>query len=412
MPETPSRFVPVRRADLLPLLLAERGDDAAFARLARVLHHVLRFEADTRAEALHDAYAPFDPDPLVPVAAEGDVDTFLAAAEAVLEEANFRRVFDEELAAAFEERSLFPLAVSVDLAEYDVLRLYRRGMTERDERVRGWSTLWRWRDRHICSYDRLVVVLRMRTEALRGDRTMRMEGMEPDRIYLKSFKNIPTADLEMVLPNTRLRMRGLDRMMVGGPLVAGIGWTLFQSLSVLAAAIAGGFALSLDDPGLKALGGFLLVLAGYLWRTFGKIKTTRLQYLRTLSQGLYFRNLANNRAVLDQLLARALDEEEKEALLAYHFLSRDGAMTSTDLDRRAEAWIRERTGRTADFDVQDGLAGLAGLGVASEVDGVWTAVAPDEAVRRLDEKWDGESWAERVRPPSTGPQKRSAGTGI
>lgn len=384
-----SRFIPVARRDLLPLLLKERDGDASFARAADLLHHVLRFEADGRAEELQAAYAPFDPDPMVPdpVDANDDTDACLDTLDSVLDEANFRRVGDTELQAAFDEKSLFPLHAHVDVSEYDVLRLYRRGTGHREEKVRGWSTLWRWQIRELELYSRLVVVLRLRTDVLESERTARTQGMEPGRIYLKSFKNIPKADLEMVLPNTRLRMRPLDRFLVGGPLVAGIGWTLFQSIGVLAAIASGSLALSLDDPGLKALGGFLLVLAGYLWRTHGKVKTTRLQYLQTLSRGLYFRNLANNRAVLDQVLRFALDEEEKEALLAYHLLSANGPMHLEELDGRAESWIKDRAGRAADFDVADGVARLQELGIVSGGD-MLEAVPCPEATAALDARWD------------------------
>lgn len=390
-----TRFIPIRRNTLLPLLLNEREDDDAFADVARSLHHVLRFEADDRAEAVHAAYDPFDPDPLVPSEGDGDPDAFLEAAGEILEEANFRRVADEELQEAFAEKSLFPLRAEVDLDDYDILRLYRRGHAERGEKVRGWSTLWRWRTRRLELYERLVVIMRLKPEALE-DRTFRTAGMEPGCIYLKSFKNIPKADVEMVLPNARLRMRPVDRALVGGPLVAGLGWTVFQSLGVLAAVIAGGFALSLDDPRLRALGGVLLVLAGYLWRTMNKVKNTRLGYLQTLSQGLYFRNLANNRAVLQQVLDFAQNEEEKEALLVYHFLTHEGHLSRADLDRHVEAWLRRGTGRNVDFDVQDGMARLQALDLVRHDGGRWQAVSLQEASARLDRRWNAGVRAYRI----------------
>lgn len=379
-----SRFIPVRRQELLATL--DKADDPNFTRAAQVLHHVLRFEGEARGEALREAYAGFDPDPLVP-SVGGDVNAFLASADEVLKEANFKRVDRAELQAAFDEKSLFPLRSEVDLGEYDVLRIYRRGISRRVERFRGWGTLWRWKPRELILYDRLVVILRLRPEALAGKRTSRMEGMEAGKVYLKSFKNIPTADIEMVLPNAHLRLRGIDRLLVGGPMVAGIGWTLFQSIGIMIAIATGAFALSLDDSRVRAVGGVLLVLAGYLWKTHGKIKTTRLRYLRTLSSGLYFRNLANNGAVLEQVLRLAADEEEKEALLAFAILQ-DGAMSAKALDTAAEAWIRKHTGRVTDFDVADGLACLEGLGLAKRRITKWHAVGPSEAVQVLDARWD------------------------
>lgn len=390
----PTRFVPIRRHRLLPLLLQDRGDDDGFEATAGLLHHVMLADADQKCQTLDASYDPFDPDPLVPSPDGGDADAdtetdaFLATVDDVMEQANFRRIGDPELHEAFEERSLFPLSVQVDPDAYDVLRLYRRGVAEKEEKVRGWKTLWRWQTRRLQLYERLVVVMRLRDEVLATDHTARTADMEAGRIYLKLFKNIPKADIEMVLPDTRLRLRRMDRFMVGGPLVAGIGWTLFQSFSVLAALAAGGFALTTDDPRLRATGGVLLVLAGYLWRTMSKIKTTRLQYLQTLSQGLYFRNLANNRAVLEQVLKFAKDEEEKEALLAYHFLTRDGPMTGDELDRRAEAWLQERTGRSTDFDVGDGLDTLDAMDLVDQDGDQWVAVEPREGAERLDAVWN------------------------
>ncbi len=382
-PVSATRFVPVRRQDLLDRMQA----DPDTRRAAALLHHVLRFESDTSRELLLDAYAPFDPDPLVPVAPGGSEDKFLAAMTTVLEDANFERITMKELQAAFVERSLFPLAVHVDLEEFDILRLYKRGETERTEKVRGASTLWRWKTRKLHLYERLVVVLRLKPEALLTSKAGRTEGMEAGKIYLKSFKNIPTADLEMVLPNTRLTLRPLDRALIYGPLIAGVSWTLYQSIGLIRAFIGGNLQQALTDGSLQALGGVLLVLFGYLWKTHGKIKTQRLQYMKTLSTGLYFRNLANNAAVLDQMLTFALNEEEKEALLAFHLLQNNPQGAKT-LDKNAETWLAHTSGRVTDFDVQDGLKRLHELGLASKHRGKWRAVTAQEAVVRLDARWD------------------------
>jgi hypothetical protein len=377
---TASRYIPLSRQEIVARLPVEVQP------ASKLLHHVMQFEADAQIEALRQEYAPFDPDPLN-VAVGGDGARFLASFDVVLEDANFVVVGPGELKAAFDERSLFPLQAHVDLDEYDVLRIYRRGTTRRFENYRSPATLYRWKKREVVAYDRLVVVLRLNDESLSGRRTARMQGMEAGKIYIKSFKNIPTADLEMVLPNTRLRMRRADRLMVGGPLIAGVGLTIFNSVSILLAVAAGAFALSLDDPNVKALGGVLLVLGGYLWKTHSKIKTTRLKYLQTLSTGLYFRNLANNGAVVDQILGFAQAEEEKEAILAFALLQQ-GALSAKKLDASAEAWLRGETGRTVDFDVADGLASLDKLGLVHKHLGRWEAVDADTARSLLDARWD------------------------
>ncbi len=377
-----SKFVPLSRKELHAALAA----DEPMRRVATLLHHTMRFDADRQVEAVRAAYAPFDPDPDIP-GRGGDEEAFLRAFEGVMADANFRRVPREELQEAFDEKSLFPLHADVDLEEYDILRLYKRGTSTRHERYRRMSTMYRWKQRELTVYNRLVVVLRLKAEVLAGDRTTRMEGMEPGKIYIKSFKDIPTADVEMVLPNTRLRLRRLDRILVGGPLVAGVGATIFNSVGIFLAILTGAFALSLDDPQVRALGGILIVIGGYLWKTHSKIKNTRLKYLRTLSAGLYFRNLANNAAVIDQMLRFSLDEEEKEAFIAYALLQH-GPVRRASLDEHAEAWLRKESGRVVDFDVRDGLDTLEGLGLAERRWGKWHAMPPGEAAALLDSRWD------------------------
>lgn len=376
-----TRFLPLSRDDIIRHV--DGGAD--FRRFANLLHHNMRHDSDA-SERVRAAYAPFDPDPLYPVL-PGHHAPFLAAFERMMEDANFQRISKQELQEAFDEKSLFPLHAEVDLDEYDILQLYRRGIGHRTERVRGPSTLYRWKKRELVLYERLVILVRLKDSVLAGNRTTRMEGMEPGKMYIKSFKNIPTADVEMVLPNTRLRMRRMDRILVGGPLIAGVGLTLFNSIGILIAIAAGAFVLSLDDPKVRAFGGVLLVLAGYLWKTHSKIKTTRLRYLQTLSDGLYFRNLANNAAVIDQVLGFAAREEEKEALLAFALLQ-GGALTRKKLDAAAESWLLRHTARRIDFDCADGLESLTTLGLAHRRMGRWHALDVAGGAAALAKRWD------------------------
>ncbi|MGB1696851.1 MAG: DUF3754 domain-containing protein [Thermoplasmatota archaeon] len=384
-----SHFIPLRRQDLVQKIQGERSSED-FDELARLIHHVIRFEADERAEVLRETYAPFDPDPEAEgVHGSASEEAFLEHAEEVLTAANFRRVTDDELEAALNASSLFPLLPHVDTSGYEILRLYRRGQRDVEETEKGWRTLWKEKVNTIHVWERLVIILRLKPDALE-EATARTSSMRHGQIYLKLFKNIPQNDVEMVLPNTKLKLRGLDRAMIGGPVVAGIGWTIFQSIGILAAVASGAFALSLDDPRLKALGGVLVVLGGYLWKTHNKVKTTRLRYMQTLSQGLYFLNLANNRSVLHQLLAFARDSDEKEALLAYHILEAKGPMPKSALDKAAEAWIRNGSGRQSDFDVKGAVENLTRWGIVSAGGDALQALPVRKAGKRLVKLWAGE----------------------
>jgi len=93
--------------------------------------------------------------------------------------------------------------------------------------------------------------------------------------------------------------------------------------------------------------------------------------------------------VFNHLLDAAEEEEVKEAVLAYHFLrTAEGALTAGELDRRIEDWFAQRWEAEFDFEVADGVRKLRRLRLIDDTEGRLSAVALDEAARRLDETWD------------------------
>ena len=93
--------------------------------------------------------------------------------------------------------------------------------------------------------------------------------------------------------------------------------------------------------------------------------------------------------MFNHLLDAAEEEEVKEAVLAYHFLhSAQEALTADELDQRIEAWFTRRWGIEFDFEVADGVRKLRRLRLIDDTEGRLSAVALDEAARRLDETWD------------------------
>ena len=47
-------------------------------------------------------------------------------------------------------------------------------------------------------------------------------------VYLKLFKEIPKADIEMLLPGARLQMPGLTKLKMGGSLFGSLAWIVYQ----------------------------------------------------------------------------------------------------------------------------------------------------------------------------------------
>jgi hypothetical protein len=99
--------------------------------------------------------------------------------------------------------------------------------------------------------------------------------------------------------------------------------------------------------------------------------------------------VANNAGVIDGLVSAAEEQDVKEALLAYHTLLTQGAMTKDALDSAVELFLRERFGMEVDFEIGDALAKLERLKLVTNNGDTLAAVGTDDALARLDEAWDG-----------------------
>ena len=129
------------------------------------------------------------------------------------------------------------------------------------------------------------------------------------------FRSIPREDMEMMFPNTQVKLRMFDKVKLGvtagGGTIAGIA----GAASKIMAAVATASPLGL----LAAIGG----VVGLLFRQVMTVFNTRTKYMMMLAQRLFFHSLANNRGVLTLLVDRAEEEDIKEEMLAYFFLQRN-----------------------------------------------------------------------------------------
>jgi hypothetical protein len=404
------RFIPLRRADVVELCrarIAEAGGDAEhFGHAARLVEALFHHEFHDDLEALKDLYAPFNPDLdarllSAPDAADAPARraALTTALERVLERANYERITDEDLQAALHEESLIRIRLHVDFDDFDQVLFYRRGETPRRETL---TTLFGLRRREVefSSYDRVVVFVAFRdaehfARANRGDVPFR-----PGATLLKMFRNVPRADLEMLFPNTEVRMKTADKLMIGVPAAASGVVLLVTKLgpTLLLAGSLAAFWLGLhdrevvlDQAALLALAAGLGTLGGFLFKQFSNFKNRKIAFMKTLADSLYFRNLDNNAGVFHRLVDAAEEEECKEAVLAWTFLlTADAPMTAPALDAAIEAFLAEHVGGEVDFEIDDALAKLERFGVVTRAeDGTLTALEPAAAAQRLDEIWDG-----------------------
>ncbi|MBN2624779.1 MAG: DUF3754 domain-containing protein [Acidimicrobiales bacterium] len=393
----PERFVPRRVGQVTDELVALPWDDPADAERFRVLSRLVaalaQVDLHDREEAVIDAWAQTE---------AGDAQAAAALREALstlLDGANYVPVTMDELNEAMARESLIPLRLEVDLDDYTDLLVYRRGGRRETVQVPKWKGL-RSEERTITVEDRVVVLTRIKPRSWFEERGIdpAERNLVPGQVSLKQFQDVPRADIEMLLPSTQVRFRPIDTLLVGLPALASgivvLTTKLLPTIGLAVVLLGAWLGLRDDEPeldqgALVVLFGGLVTIGGFLVRQWSKLKNRRLAYLKTLSETLYFRTLADGPGVLHTLLYSAGQQHVLEVVLAYRFLlaAPDGA-NAHDLDADVERWLRATCHREIDFEVDAALTELDDLGLVDRDGDRVRAVPPPTALTRLDRRWD------------------------
>lgn len=390
------RFVPRRVGQLTDDLVAvvddgERGAARfrAFSRLVTALYH---YEFHAREQSLIDAWEQAVDD-------QGAADVLTAELTGLLDGANYSPVTMAELDEAMANESLIPLRLEVDLDDYDELLIYRRGGRQETVTIPRFKGL-RTAERTITVDERVVVHTRVKPLAWFDDEGIDPadRNLHPGHVSLKLFQNVPRADVEMLLPSTQVRFRPIDTLVVGVPALASglavLVTKLLPTLGLVGLVIAALLGLrddapELDQTALVILFGGAVTLGGFLFRQWTKLKNRRVEYLKTLSENLYFRTLADGPGVVHTLLSSAEQQEVAEVLLAYRFLQADDEPVSLDrLDRLIEVWLAESCRRDVDFEVDDAIGKLRRLAAVDGADDAMRPVPLPAVLAHLDARWD------------------------
>jgi hypothetical protein len=408
------RFIPLRKTDLIQACLddgrlstEQRG---AFKTLSQLIVSTLHFEYHHILEELKDSYAPFDPnsDTLAITQLTDEIlqtkqDIFTDRFTQVLNAANFEKVTDQDLQEALSEESLFKVRLAVEFEDFADVVFYRRGEYQQTETI---SKFWGLLKQKITftNYDKVAVYIKFKDADYFNQQKRTATNFEPGfadpgSTIIKLFQNVPKADLEMLFPNSQVRMRTIDKaIIVGSALVGGavvLVTKLGASLLVLAGLLSYWFGFSRQDVTINtqqliALGIGAGVLGGFIFKEWSKFKNRKLRFMKALADNLYFKNLDNNSGVFHNLIDSAEEEECKEAILAYYFLvTIGGAMTSEQLDKNIEQWFSEQFDFQIDFEIADALAKLERFGIVKSNDDQYVALSISAAQLQLDTQWDG-----------------------
>ena len=400
-PKITYRFIPFRKIDIVQMCLQENrleGQEADFKQLCHMLDSVFHFEFHQLVESLKNNYATIDPDADT---RKIDNDTppsehdFVEQLNGLLEKANYERISEQELNQALTEASLFRIQLHVDFNDYSEVLLFCRGVSQREETLSSLFGLIK-KTVNFTNYDRVVLYLRFRDDLIpdKGQQPIN----KPGATLLKLFQNVPRADLEMLFPNTAVRMRLIDKLVIGVPAAISGGIVLTTKLGaslVLVGSLLGfwlGFSnepAELNKTTLLVLLAGIGALGGYLWKQFNSFKNRKMRFMQALTQSLYFKNLDNNAGVFHRLANDAEEEENKEAVLAYYFLLSNGqAMNKDDLDKKIESWLSDKWQCQANFEIDDALNKLVTLNLVTETGGRYKAVSITQGIKNLDQRWD------------------------
>lgn len=378
-------FLPFRPNQLIQQLARHASSAAEFDKLRPAIEDFkkkIRLQYQQHHEALIDLYSQFDPDRDLservleveddhssePIDETAYRSLFSEIADS-LGHANYRRLSPREIQAAVGAASHWGVRLQVKYSSFRRLEVYGRGDIVTKRMKRDWRSFFRMKEVDVPIYQRLVVVFRAK------ELQSFQDPLDPSRVHLRMFKNIPKADIDMMLPGSKIRLSWLDTGKIGIPTL----WGIFIMSSKLAKSL---WIIALIGT-LKVLSSFLFAIAIVLATVFYGIKSvlsytsTKRRYQLNITRSLYYQNLDNNLGALLRLEEEAEQQEVCEAILAYFVLSQSvEALTTKEIDQRAEAILESITGFPIDFDVEDAVRDLGSFGIIQLVDHRWKLADP------------------------------------
>ena len=383
-------FIPLRKSELIRRLVQDtrlhNGDTEQFQQWCRLLSATIHYHYHDWLEELKDLYAPVNPDSITQTAGEqappepSQVTAMFDRFTALLVRANYRRLSRDEINQAIGVASEWGVRLHVDFSVFERLEVYVRGDWLDHRMRRSWRRGYQQEVVDLPIYQRLVVIFK-----LHNGQPIPDGGKHPS-IRMKLFKNIPKADLDMLLPGTRFNMSLFDRGRILLPTITGIAIAVMKIIKgAIIFALAGVY-------GILALLGFVGGTIGYGVKSFLGYLRTKEKYQLNLTRSLYYQNLDNNAGVICRILDEAEEQELLEAILAYALLLWEAGptgWTDEELDGRAEEYLSDILKRDVDFEVSDALEKLERFGCAVQNGKQrWVATPVAAALVHLDHAWD------------------------
>ncbi|KAF3337108.1 hypothetical protein FCM35_KLT17695 [Carex littledalei] len=394
----------------LAYLIEHESDRSEFLKLCKRVEYTIRAWYLLQFEDMMELYSLFDPVYGGPVLEKQNLSpeeidvleqNFLTYFFKMMEKSNFNIVSDEEIEVAQSAQYLLNLPIKVDESKYVI---FRRGigidrttdyffMAKLDMII---SRIWSWFLRKTM-LDKIFMRKKIskkdmkKTDEINGAEPeeelyverIRLESMdmsignllgkntiqeptfdrmivvyrragtksEPERgIYVKHFKNIPMADMELVLPEKK------------NPSLTPMDWVQFL-VSVVIGLVTLVGSLEMPKADIWVVVAILSALAGYCAKIYFSFQQNMETYRNLITQSMYNKQLDSGRGTLLHLCDDVIQQEVKEVIISYFILMEQGKATTTDLDLRCEELIQEEFGVQCNFDVHDAVQKLERLGI-------------------------------------------------
>lgn len=393
-------FIPLRHSDLRSRLTSELElndtEQQQFGHLCRRLQAIFHIEHLSALLQLEELYCALDPDSqFADLELKDDqhrdrmAQSLFERVRELLVSAHYKRLSREELEQAIEVGCQWGVQLDVDFDLFETLELFARGFQTVEVSRRRWQTMFRKETIELPEFQRLIIAFRIKPrDESEGRKKKATHGLDHRFVYLKTFKNIPESDLEILLPGSIVRLTKFDRAKIILPTLSGAAITIFKI-------VRGALVLTLAFAWQQIFGWVILagVTIGYIVKSMLTYFRTKNKYQFGLTKSLYLKNLDNNSSVIYRILNEAEEQELCEAILAYSFLWKNCArfpkgQTENQLDLLVEDFLTRATGDDVDFEVHDGLGKLARLGLAhQDPSGLWNAVPITDAAEALNKNW-------------------------
>ncbi|KAL8544256.1 hypothetical protein ACS0TY_004693 [Phlomoides rotata] len=190
------------------------------------------------------------------------------------------------------------------------------------------------------TFDRIIVVYRRASSKTKAERG----------IYVKHFKTIPMADMELVLPEKK------------NPSLTPMDWVKFL-ISAIVGLVAVVESVEMPKADLWVMVAILSTVLGYCAKIYFTFQQDMDTYQKLITQLMYDKQLDSGRGTLLHLCDDVIQQEVKEVIISFFILMKQGKATLEDLDQQCEELIQDEFGEQCNFDVEDAVHKLEKLGI-------------------------------------------------